>query len=92
MTEWTADRIRELHKLVLAGRAGIWLHLEGGPCDGRRGYLPHIEWQFLVVVDREGRRWSMAYPPDKPLSPTEGQVIAAYRYDAAGECMVVQDP
>ena len=54
MSEWTQERIREQQRLTMSGRAGVWIMLEGGPRNGTRGFIPHVDWPFFVLIDAEG--------------------------------------
>jgi len=38
MSEWTEERINEQRDLAVAGRAGFWIVLEGGP----RNAIPSV--------------------------------------------------
>jgi hypothetical protein len=90
MNDWTEERIRQQRDLAVAGGAGFWMLLEGGPRDGTRGFVPHLDWPFFVVLDREGAVWSFANPPGKMRLPPGARIVGAYLFEREREIMTWQ--
>lgn len=87
MGDWTPERIAEQQRLALAGRAGVWILLEGGPRNGTRGFVPHVDWPFLVTVDAGGATWSFASPPGYSSAPSGMTSVGSYHFDSERETM-----
>ena len=88
MSEWTDERIILQRELALAGRAGFWMLLEGGPRNGCRAFVPHLEWTFFIIVDAEGASWSFASPPAEVPLPVGARIVGTYAFDRQREVMI----
>ena len=87
MSEWTPERITQQQRLAFAGRAGVWIFLEGGPRNGTRGFIPHVDWPFFVVIDAEGASWSFASPPGTTPASAGARIVGIYVFDDDRETM-----
>jgi len=87
MSEWTEERINEQRDLAVAGRAGFWIVVEGGPRNATRGFVPHLDWPFRVVIDREGATWCFASPRGHMPIPAGATVVGSYVFDRDREIM-----
>ena len=87
MNDWTPERITEQQRLAMAGRAGVWILLEGGPRHGTRGFVPHVDWPFVVTVDADGATWSFASPPGHASAPSGVTIVGTYIFDSERESM-----
>lgn len=87
MSDWTEERINQQRDLAVAGRAGLWIVVEGGPRHGSRAFVPHLDWPFFVVLDAEGATWSFASPPGHMPIPVGAKVVGAYVFDREQEVM-----
>jgi len=90
MSEWTEERINQQRDLAVAGRAGLWILLEGGPRNASRAFVPHLDWPFFVVLDAEGATWSFASPPGHMPIPKGARVVGCYVFDRETEVMIWQ--
>ena len=90
MSDWTEERINQQNDLAAAGQAGFWILLEGGPRNGSRGFVPHLDWPFFVVVDAEGATWSFASPPGRTAVPAGVTLVGTYTFESAHEVMTWQ--
>jgi hypothetical protein len=88
MGDWTPERITQQQRLAMAGRAGVWMLLEGGPRNGSRGFIPHVDWPFLIMVDAEGATWSFASPPGSTPAPVGASIVGTYVFDHEREAMM----
>ena len=88
MSEWTRERIKEQQRLTMSGRAGVWILLEGGPRNGSRGFIPHVDWPFFVLIDAEGATWSFASPPGSVSAPDGARIVGSYVFDEDKETMI----
>ena len=90
MIEWTDERITLQRELALAGRAGLWVLLQGGPRNHCRAFVPHLDWPFFVIVDAEGATWSFASPLRHLVLPAGARIVGRYVFDRQQEVMIWQ--
>jgi len=90
MCDCSAERINQQRDLAVAGRAGLWILLEGGPRNGSRAFVPHLDWPFFVILDAEGATWSFASPPGHMPIPVGARVVGSYVFDREQEIMMWQ--
>ena len=88
MSEWTDERITLQRELALAGRAGLWILLQGGPRNDSRAFVPHLDWPLFVIVDAEGATWSFASPPAHLPLPAGARIAGSYEFDRQQEVMI----
>ena len=88
--DWNEERVNQQRQLAATGRAGCWVLLEGGPRHGTRGFLPHLEWPFFVIIDPKGLTWSFASPPEHIRLPTGAEIVGVYGFDRQHEVMTWQ--
>ena len=88
MSDWTEERINRQRDLAVAGRAGFWILLQGGPRNGSRGFVPHLDWPYFVLIDAEGAVWSFAHPSGELPIPLGGRLVGTYVLDREQEVMI----